>query len=123
MNILVTGGAGFIGSNLVDALIARGDQVAVLDDLSSGKESNLDAALAARWTRLLELRETVNKALETARQAKQIGSTAVYSILRDWIKGLRVSTADLSTKTALPLALKLCAVISKSAVFEAFMTP
>jgi isoleucyl-tRNA synthetase len=35
----------------------------------------LDAALAARWTRLLELRETVNKALETARQAKQIGSS------------------------------------------------
>ncbi|MSX01843.1 MAG: NAD-dependent epimerase/dehydratase family protein [Actinobacteria bacterium] len=47
MRALVTGGAGFIGSNLVDALIARGDQVAVLDDLSSGKESNLDAALAA----------------------------------------------------------------------------
>jgi UDP-glucose 4-epimerase len=44
---LVTGGAGFIGSNLVDALVARGDQVVVLDDLSSGKRENLTEALAA----------------------------------------------------------------------------
>lgn len=45
MRSLVTGGAGFIGSNLVDALVARGDQVAVLDDLSSGKRSNLEDAI------------------------------------------------------------------------------
>lgn len=38
---LVTGGAGFIGSHLCDALIARGDAVVVLDNLSSGKISNL----------------------------------------------------------------------------------
>jgi UDP-glucose 4-epimerase len=47
MRTLVTGGAGFIGSNLVDALVARRDQVAVLDDLSTGKRHNLDSALAA----------------------------------------------------------------------------
>jgi UDP-glucose 4-epimerase len=41
---LVTGGAGFIGSHLVDALVARGDRVRVLDDLSTGKRENLDPA-------------------------------------------------------------------------------
>jgi UDP-glucose 4-epimerase len=46
LDSLVTGGAGFIGSNLVDALIARGDSVVVIDDLSSGKRSNLEDAKA-----------------------------------------------------------------------------
>ena len=47
MRSLVTGGAGFIGSHLVDALAARGDEVLVLDDFSSGKRENLVGALAA----------------------------------------------------------------------------
>jgi UDP-glucose 4-epimerase len=47
MRCLVTGGAGFIGSNLVDALLARGDEVTVVDDLSTGRRSNLKEALAA----------------------------------------------------------------------------
>ncbi|MSR75395.1 MAG: SDR family oxidoreductase [Planctomycetes bacterium] len=41
MKVLVTGGAGFIGSNIVDALVARGDSVRVLDNLSTGHEANL----------------------------------------------------------------------------------
>jgi UDP-glucose 4-epimerase len=46
MRALVTGGAGFIGSNLVDALLDRGDEVTVIDNLASGKRENLDGALA-----------------------------------------------------------------------------
>ena len=42
MKALVTGGAGFIGSNLVDALIARGDSVDIVDNLSSGKRENVN---------------------------------------------------------------------------------
>ena len=45
MRCIVTGGAGFIGSNLVDGLLARGDEVTVLDNLSTGHLSNLDQAL------------------------------------------------------------------------------
>ena len=41
MRAVVTGGAGFIGSNVVDALVARGDEVHVLDDLSRGKRENV----------------------------------------------------------------------------------
>jgi len=40
---LVTGGAGFIGSNLVDALVERGDDAHVLDDLSNGRRENVHA--------------------------------------------------------------------------------
>src|SRR6478609_7964967 len=47
MKAMVTGGAGFIGSNLVDALLARGDAVTVVDDLSTGRRQNLDSALAS----------------------------------------------------------------------------
>jgi len=41
MRCVVTGGAGFIGSNLAEALLSRGDEVVVLDDLSSGKTANI----------------------------------------------------------------------------------
>ena len=50
MDCVVTGGAGFIGSNLVDALVARGDRVTIVDDLSTGRRENLEHALGDRAT-------------------------------------------------------------------------
>jgi UDP-glucose 4-epimerase len=50
---VVTGGAGFIGSNLVDALLERGDEVVIVDDLSTGKRENVEQALA-NGARLVE---------------------------------------------------------------------
>ena len=44
MRALVTGGAGFIGSHLVDALVARGDDVVVLDDFSTGRREHVNAS-------------------------------------------------------------------------------
>lgn len=46
MRSLITGGAGFIGSHLADALLGRGDEVLVVDDLSSGRRENLERAVA-----------------------------------------------------------------------------
>jgi len=45
MRAMVTGGAGFIGSHLVDALLERGDEVVALDDLSTGRRENLEGAI------------------------------------------------------------------------------
>src|SRR3954470_2726734 len=50
MKVLVTGGAGFIGSHVCDALLSRGHEVIALDNLSSGKRENLDPRM-----RLVEL--------------------------------------------------------------------
>ena len=69
MKTVVTGGAGFIGSNLVDALVARGDEVTVVDDLSTGRRENLDDAIAS-GAQLVELDirdgEGVSAAIERA---------------------------------------------------------
>jgi UDP-glucose 4-epimerase len=53
MKAVVTGGAGFIGSNLVDALLERGDEVVIVDNLTTGKRNNVEQALA-NGARLVE---------------------------------------------------------------------
>jgi UDP-glucose 4-epimerase len=54
LKYLITGGAGFIGSHVADALIARGDTVLALDDLSTGRRQNLEPALATGAAELVE---------------------------------------------------------------------
>ena len=54
MKAVVTGGAGFIGSNLVDALLERGDEVVIVDNLTTGKRQNAEPALA-NGARLVEV--------------------------------------------------------------------
>jgi UDP-glucose 4-epimerase len=65
MKVLVTGGAGFIGSHLVDALVGRGDEVTVFDDLSTGRRENL-ATSAGERAELLEADVTDSAAVADA---------------------------------------------------------
>ena len=54
MRILVTGGAGFLGSHLCDLLVGRGDTVVCLDDLSSGRRANLEHLISSRRFSFIE---------------------------------------------------------------------
>ena len=64
MRALVTGGAGFIGSNLVDALLDRGDEVSVLDNLASGRRENVDPRAAFREASITDREATTRIAAE-----------------------------------------------------------
>jgi UDP-glucose 4-epimerase len=76
MKTIVTGGAGFIGSNLVDALLARGEEVTVVDDLSTGKHANLERA--ADRAELVEL--DIRDANEVARRVGQAAPDVIFHL-------------------------------------------
>jgi UDP-glucose 4-epimerase len=61
---IVTGGAGFIGSHVVDALVARGDEVAVIDSLVHGKEENVAAGAALH---VRDIREPLDDLFDAVR--------------------------------------------------------
>ncbi len=75
-HILVTGGAGFIGSHTVDRLVAGGASVTVLDDFSSGREANLVGAQTTGQVRLM--RGDVRRQKDVAQAMK--GCTAVVHL-------------------------------------------
>jgi UDP-glucose 4-epimerase len=77
MKCMVTGGAGFIGSNLVDGLLARGDEVTVVDNLVTGRRVNLDGALAA-GAELIEL--DIRDADELAELVQRRGPETVFHL-------------------------------------------
>jgi len=80
-HVVVTGGAGFIGSHLVDALLAKNHSVTIIDDLSTGSEENLVAASAARFIRASVLDERrLDEALEGANAVFHLA--AIPSVLR-----------------------------------------
>ena len=92
--VLVTGGAGFIGSHLVDSLLAEGERVRVLDDLSTGRRENLARALQ---TGRVELRvgsvTDLGAAEDAATGCERIfhlaATVGVRRVLADPIAGLR----------------------------------
>lgn len=94
MRYLVTGGAGFIGSNTVDELVRRGHSVVVLDDLSTGKEENL-ADVRSKITfvkgSIIEL-EAVQKAIHQAECVIHLAArTSVPRSVKDPLETNRIN--------------------------------
>jgi UDP-glucose 4-epimerase len=94
MRFVVTGGAGFIGSNTVDELVRRGHSVVVLDDLSSGKEENL-AEIRNKITLIkgtITDIEVVRKAMHEAEYVLHLAArTSVPKSVKDPIETNRIN--------------------------------
>ena len=72
MRVLITGGAGFIGSHLADAYLARGDEVFILDDLSTGSIDNI------RHLKAIPGSTTRSRASTTARRSPSWSTSATW---------------------------------------------
>jgi UDP-glucose 4-epimerase len=81
MHILVTGGAGFIGSHLVDALVLAGHAVGVIDDLSSGRRENLPASVAVHVADVRD-RQKMTRIFDEARPEAVFHEAAQLSVSR-----------------------------------------
>ncbi|MET1040875.1 MAG: SDR family NAD(P)-dependent oxidoreductase, partial [Acidimicrobiales bacterium] len=90
MRALVTGGAGFIGSTLVDRLLADGHEVVVVDDLSSGADANLDAARQAGDRLVVHVKDIRDPA--TSEIVAASGAEVVYHLAAQ--ADVRVSVAQ-----------------------------
>jgi UDP-glucose 4-epimerase len=89
MKVLVTGGAGFIGSHVVDELVKRGNQVVVYDNLSSGFREHLEAASATGLVTLVHGDILDTEALATAME----GAQTVYHLAANAdVRGGRANT-------------------------------
>jgi UDP-glucose 4-epimerase len=103
MRAIVTGGAGFIGSHLTEALLARGDEVRVVDDLSTGKRENLAAAAV----KLHEL------------DIRAAGLAAVVAEARPEVIFHLAAQSDVGTSVAKPLLDAEINVVGTVSVLEA----
>lgn len=109
MKTLVTGGAGFVGSHLVDHLLAAGDDVVVLDDMSTGSVGNLmetlsDPHLTLVFGSILDL-DTVREAMAGCDRVFHLAAVVgVKLIVEEPLRGLRVNLHG--TENVLAVALE-----------------
>lgn len=87
MKILITGGAGFIGSHLADALLARGDQVLVIDNYATGRRDNLRARDGLKIVEgTIADRQLVDREFDAFKPEVVVHAAAAYKDPHDWIE-------------------------------------
>lgn len=85
MRVLITGGAGFIGSTLADRLVAHGDQVTVIDNFATARRDNLDGSPQAELVEgSISDRALVDQAFEAARPEVVVHAAASYKDPDNW---------------------------------------
>lgn len=89
-NVLITGGAGFIGSNLADRLTARGDKVFVIDDLSTGRATNVSDNVTFVEGSIVDF-DTCEKLFEEAQPDLVVHAAASYKDPTNWENDIRVN--------------------------------
>jgi nucleoside-diphosphate-sugar epimerase len=96
MKTLVTGGAGMIGSSIVQQLVRKGDEVRVVDDLSRGKKENLRDV----WDRISFLEFDLTKPIEDSQ--KSVWAVDRVFHLASFVGGVKVGTREATRATVIP---------------------
>ena len=92
MNVLITGGAGFIGSHIADRLLARGDHVCVIDNFATGRRDNLEPHQRLRLVEgTIADRELVERTFDAAKPEIVVHAAAAYKDPADWAEDARTN--------------------------------
>ena len=92
MKVLITGGAGFVGSHLADRLLARGDEVLVIDNYATGRRDNLVPRPNLQVIEgTIADGELVRKAFESFRPDQVVHAAASYKDPNDWVEDSRTN--------------------------------
>jgi UDP-glucose 4-epimerase len=101
MNILITGGAGFIGSHLADRLLARGDNVLVIDNFATGRRDNLEPRPNLQLIEgTIADPAVVQQAFDRSKPEVVVHAAASYKDPDDWVEDARTNVAGTANVVA-----------------------
>ncbi|GAG17350.1 unnamed protein product, partial [marine sediment metagenome] len=91
MRVVITGGAGFIGSHLADSLVARGDDVYIIDNFTSGKRENLDEDIVNIWEKDIGKSDYLSSFFDSVRPDVVVHAAASMKDPDDWTKDVQTN--------------------------------